>query len=98
MGGFIKLEDGRAWAAANWAYDAVLDCLVEALKGERASDLAAWLAQQTCAVRGMGLGHVDLRELAPTNRALFRVAARKAVEHAQDGVDGHVDAEVHAEW
>jgi hypothetical protein len=79
MGGFIILNDGRAWAAANWAYDEAIRSIVEALPPtDDALALSGWLLGQTCEVRGSGLGSVDLRELTAENQALFSEAVRKA--------------------
>ena len=78
MSSHIALEDGRSWWAANWAYDAVVRSIVDALNRQGEKDLAAWLSEQTCLVQGPGLGRIDLRELAPKNRELFRAGARDA--------------------
>jgi hypothetical protein len=78
VGGFIVLEDGRAWAGANWAYDAVLRAIGASLADTGSVELARWLELRTCRHLGPGLGSVDLREVAPANRLLFRSAARQA--------------------
>ena len=100
MAGFIILEDGRAYAAANRVYDAVVersaDALPEADDGRAISD---WLKEQQVAVKG--LGSVDLRELTLENRRFFHVAARNAFSlseqqrpegwHAPDAHPGWID-------
>jgi hypothetical protein len=79
LGGFIVLEDGRAWAAASWAYDAAVRYLARSLDridtGE-AQALSVWLLTQTNERLGAGMGRIDFRELTPENRALLRRAAR----------------------
>ena len=81
MAGFITLEDGRAWSGANWAYDAVLGAIVDALNAQGDRDLATWLLQRTS--QGPGVGTVDLREIAPADRTRFRVAVRAALAHVE---------------
>ena len=78
---FIILEDGRAWSAASWAYDAAIRYIAEAVRERNtpeAIELAAWLLLQTNEEKGTGMGSVDLRELTTANRALFRTAAHDA--------------------
>ncbi|MCI0661810.1 MAG: hypothetical protein L0220_12115 [Acidobacteria bacterium] len=90
MAGFIVLNDGRAWAGANWAYDSAIRTISQALPTtQEGQDLADWLLQQTCEVKGMGLGSVDLRELTTQNQTLFIQAVRQAVINlkTQDGND-----------
>lgn len=92
MAGFIVLNDGRAWASANWAYDAAIRTIARALPNTQdGQTLAAWLLEQTSEVQGMGLGAVDLRELTPQNQTLFIQAVRQAVMalQTQDGNDWH---------
>ena len=61
MAGFIVLEDGRAYAANNWSYDAVIERIARALPETSAGRaLSDWLMAQRCIVRGAGLGSVDL--------------------------------------
>ena len=98
MAGFIHLEDGRGWAASNAGYDAVIDALVNALPAE-SSEFAQWLGQRTSAVRGTGLGYVDLRELSPVCRSLFRLAVSQALRSI-DKAPGSIaaDQEWYASW
>lgn len=80
MAGFIVFNDGRAWASANWAYDAAIRTIAQALPNTRdGNELAEWLLQQTSEIQGMGLGSVDLRELTVQNQTLFIQAIRQAV-------------------
>jgi hypothetical protein len=82
MGGFIVLEDGRALAPSNWAYDAMVRSIAAALgdgPGER--QLAEWLLKQQVEVSG--LGHVDVRALTAENRRLFRHAVERAVQQEE---------------
>ena len=69
MGGFIILEDGRAYAAANWASDATLRAISREV-GDPA--LRAWLLGQQSEHVGMGVTSVDLREIALPPRAACR--------------------------
>jgi hypothetical protein len=79
MAGFIILNDGRAWAGANWAYDTALHTIIAALPStQEGRDLSGWLLQLTSEVKGAGLGSVDLRELTTQNQALFIQAVRQA--------------------
>lgn len=81
MGGFIVLSDGRAYAASNWGYDRTVEAIAEALPDtDEGRHLAAWLLDQRCSVRGMGLGNVDVRELTPQNRQLFLRAVEDAYQ------------------
>src|SRR5688572_7160386 len=83
MSAYIALPDGRSWWAANWAYDAVIRRVADELDRMPAGgELAAWLRGQTCDELGPGLGFVDVRELSPPDRALFREAARRAFRRA----------------
>jgi hypothetical protein len=83
VAGFIILQDGRAYAAASWAYDAVVERIADALPPSAAGQaLAVWLREQTCLVRGPGMGRVDLRELTVENQRLFGRAAQRAFTRA----------------
>ena len=79
MAGFIVLEDGRAYAASNWATDATLRAIAAAVPDP---PLQAWLLSQQ---RGGGLTNVDLRELAPHCRPLVRTAIREAYRRIEEG-------------
>ncbi len=83
VGGSIILEDGRAYAAANWATDATLRAI-----GREIGDavLRDWLLRQQSEFVGMGLISVDLREIAPQFRPVLRAAIRGA--HARLTRDG----------
>lgn len=98
MAGFIILEDGRAYAAANWAYDAVVERIAEALvETADGCALSDWLKEQRIAVKG--LGSVDLRELTPENRQLFQAAARRAFNLSeQQGQQGWHAPEAYTGW
>jgi hypothetical protein len=77
VGGFIVLEDGRAYAAANWATDATLRAI-----SREVDDTAfrAWLLAQQSKHVGLGMTSVDLREVAPRYRPELRAAIRRAYE------------------
>lgn len=100
MGGFIILDDGRAWAATNWAYDAAIRYIAEALPdSERARELSEWLLQQTSEVQGMGLGSIDIRELTAENRTLFVEAIRRATRRIEErGAEGWNDPSYFPVW
>src|SRR5215468_4985983 len=66
VGGFIVLEDGRAYAAANWATDATLRAISREVSDPA---LRAWLLAQQSEHVGMGMTSVDLREIALPPRA-----------------------------
>jgi hypothetical protein len=100
MAGFIVLEDGRAYAANNWSYDAVVEriawALPETAHGRALSD---WLMDQRCVVKGAGLGSIDLRELTCDNQRLFIEAAQKAVVTAEEeGPEGWCDPQFYPGW
>ena len=100
MSGFIVLMDGRAWAGANWAYDAAIRVIAHALSDSKdGAILAAWLLEQTSEAQGPGLGGVDLRELTVSNQALFIHAARQAFIdlQSQDGRNWH-DPAAFSSW
>jgi len=79
MAGFIVFQDGRAYAAANWAYDVTVERIAVALPDTDAGrSLASWLRQQRSYIKGTGLGSVDLRESASENQRLLERAARRA--------------------
>jgi hypothetical protein len=85
VAGFIILADGRAYAASNGAYDSTIESIAEALtETQEGRLLAEWILNQRCAIKGMGLGCVDVRELAPKNQELFLRAVRDAY-HIQEG-------------
>ena len=78
MGSFIILEDGRAWAVGDGAFDDALEAIASQLPASaEGKSLAIWLVEQKTGDRGMGLGRVDLRELTPPNRELFKSAAQR---------------------
>lgn len=77
MAGFIVLEDGRAYAASNWATDATLRAIGREVKD---NDLREWLLAQQSGKVGMGMTSVDLREVAPQYRPVLRAAIRRAHE------------------
>jgi hypothetical protein len=100
MAGFITLSDGRAYAAANWAYDQTIEAIADVLaENDDSRPLADWLLDQRCAVKGSGLGSVDVRELAPRFQEIFLGAIPKAYEHAKNrGPSGWHDPEAWPSW
>jgi hypothetical protein len=77
VSGFIVLEDGRAYAAANWATDATLRAISREVSDQALRD---WLLAQQSEHAGLGMTSVDLREVAPHNRPVLRTAIRRAYE------------------
>jgi hypothetical protein len=100
MGGFITLEDGRSYAAANWTYDQTIEVISDALaENEDSRPLADWLLDQRCIVQGPGLGSVDVRELAPKFQQMFLHAIPDAYERARNrGPAGWHQPEAWAGW
>jgi hypothetical protein len=101
MAGFIVLQDGRAYAASNWAYDLTVERIAVALPPTpQGVALRTWLLGQRCGVLGPGLGSVDLRGLTPDNQRLVEAAARGAVEAAERSGPGGlgVDQETYSGW
>jgi len=77
------LEDGRAWAVTDGAFDDALELIASELPNSPESQaLALWLLEQKTRGRGMGLGSVDLRELTQHNRRLFKAAAQRVYDKA----------------
>jgi hypothetical protein len=100
MAGFIFLDDGRGFAPNSSAYDGVITSIVEELtQSEEERQLAAWLREQLCEVRGLGMGCVDVRELTVPNQNLFRRAAERALARKQrDGPVGWYDPSYFPAW
>jgi len=107
MAGFITIEDGRAYARSNWAYDTAVDAIARHLPSTPlAIAFRDWLLEQRCydrdsgtAIRGSGLGSVDLRELAPVCRELFWSAARDAYTFSeQDGGASWSNPDGFSDW
>lgn len=71
------MEDGRAYAAANWATDATLRAISREVND---TALRAWLLSQQSQHVGMGMTSVDLREIAPRYRPVLRAAIRQAYQ------------------
>ena len=98
MGGFIVLEDGRAFAVANWAWRQAIQKIGEALAtipGRTA--FAQWFAM--IVELPAGLNELDLRELTPGNRAAFHEATRIAIRLAEStGSRGWPEPEFFEGW
>jgi hypothetical protein len=72
VSGFITLDDGRMWTAANWFFDTVIEGAADALEPtSEGKALAWWLRQQTSDVMGPGLGSVDIRGLTSETIELY---------------------------
>lgn len=91
MAGFIVLEDGRAYAAANWACDWTVDLIAEHAEDPR---LTEWLRGQRSSVLGLGMTQIDLRRFGSEARQDFRQAARAALAAARLTQD--TDARLHS--
>lgn len=73
MAGFIVLDDGRAYAASNWAFRATVESITQVLAGTpQGSELSVWLRSDA---NVQYLHSLDLRELTAKNRELFINAA-----------------------
>lgn len=72
VAGFIVFEDGRAWAASNWATDTAIRAIAQEVEDP---SFREWLLAQAV---GGGLSYVDAREIAPRFRPAFFNAIRKA--------------------
>ena len=76
MAGFIVLNDGRAYAAANWAFRGTIEAVVEVLpETDAGTALQEWLTHDTVVT----VYHsVDVRELTPPNQVMFLTAVGEA--------------------
>ena len=93
MGGFIVLEDGRAYSSAAWATDAT----VRAIAGEVDDEpLRQWMLAQQSEFVGMGMTNIDLREIAPQYRPVLHAAIRSA--YARVRRDGFERLDEHNEF
>ncbi len=82
MSCLIVLDDGRACAPAPWAFDAIVGALAAHLsESEDERKLATWLRDQMGEARLVGHRFIDLRELTPQARRLFRAAVQRAAAH-----------------
>src|SRR4051794_17545539 len=83
MAGFIILEDGRAYAAANWAFRSTVEAIAESLPETTEGKLLAdWLRQHPTV---QVYHRVDVRELTPTCREKFFAAVETAFERHKAG-------------
>jgi hypothetical protein len=100
MGGFIILDDGRACAPSSSSYDFIVSAAIDELVGtDEERRLGQWLKGQLCEVLGMGMGCVDVRELTPLNRRLFREACERAfVKQEKSGPVGWKDPSFFPGW
>jgi hypothetical protein len=97
VGGFIVLDDGRAYGRAGWAYRATIEAIADALPDtEQGSTLAEWLTNpRTLEIYPT----VDVRELTPANRELFLAAAERAFDlERQRGPLGWANPEFRESW
>lgn len=97
MGGFIVLEDGRAYAANNWAFRELVKVIVEALpETEDGKRLVAWLQNDHEVTI---YNTVDVRELAPKFRAMFLEATQRAfqLQTGKEIIESE-DAEAWVSW
>jgi hypothetical protein len=78
MAGFIVLDDGRAYAAANWAFRATVEAIAVALpETTEGTTLANWLRNDPSV---QIYYNVDVRELAPASHEMFLAAAEAALQ------------------
>ena len=78
MGGFIVLEDGRAYAAANWAFRATVEAIADALpQSTEGMSLAEWLRHDPV----VQIYHnIDVRELTPANQEMLLTAIENGLK------------------
>jgi hypothetical protein len=74
VGGFIVLEDGRAFALNNWATNVIVQTIAVELP---AGELRNWLLFQQSTIQGPGMTRIDLRELTPANAEAIVAAIRR---------------------
>ena len=98
MGGFIILEDGRAYAASNWAFRATVDSIADILDRQTSGkDLAEWLRDESSPVQIYNT--IDVRELTPRNREMFLTAVEEAFRMEQSrGPGGFAEPEFRDGW
>jgi hypothetical protein len=78
----IVLEDGRACAPAAAAFDVLVGAIADHLAhSDRGRDFADWLRQQIAEKSFLGHCRIDVRELTPENRILFREAVEELAYH-----------------
>jgi hypothetical protein len=96
MGGFIILDDGRAYTVANRAFRATIAAVVESLpQTPQGRELAKWLQNDPSV---QIYYHVDVRELTAANKMLFLHAIEVAYEEATCGPDGWQAPDGWAGW
>jgi hypothetical protein len=82
MSCLIVLDDGRACAPASAAFDALVRAISDHLnRSEQERELAEWLRQQVAEKSFLGHCRIDVRELTPENRRLFRAAVERLAFH-----------------
>jgi hypothetical protein len=82
MSCLIVLDDGRACAPAPMAFDTLVGAIADHLVDSREEqELAEWLRQQVAEKSFLGHCRIDLRELTPRNRRLFRAAVERLAYH-----------------
>jgi hypothetical protein len=82
MSCLIVLDDGRACAPAPSAFDALIGAIADHLAHSQPErDLAEWLRQQIAEKSFLGHCRIDVRELTPENRRLFRAAVERLAYH-----------------
>lgn len=87
MAGFIVLEDGRAYAAANWAFRATVESIARALPDtDEGNALAEWIRNDPTV---QIYYNVDVRELTAANREMFLGTVARACRAAE--TDGPSD-------
>ncbi len=87
MSCLIILDDGRACAPSAWTFTAMMSAIADQFEPtEEAQQLADWLQRQASEMQRAGRGRLDLRELTPENRGMFRDAVmRLAVRYNYHG-------------
>jgi hypothetical protein len=97
MGGFIILDDGRAYAANNWAYRTTVEAIAAALPNtSEGKVLAEWLRKDPSV---QIYNAVDVRELTPANREMFLAASEAAfVQQKERGPSSWAEPDMWPSW
>ena len=82
MSTHIVLEDGRVLPVKDGRLTLILEHAAGQLQ-KRGDSLGfgEWLLEQRCAMQGVGVGYLDVRELTPVAAAQFRQACTSAHVH-----------------
>jgi len=81
VGGFIVFDDGRAYAPNNRFFDVSVEAINDNLLNTKEGKLfSEWIMNQRHSIVGLGMGHIDIRELSPSYQTLLKITIRKAYQ------------------